>query len=113
MKGTCIVLNSVVGCIAIVMIWFVYSMRADLDESCPSGDCASHFVAMAIVLMGITLIFMGWTCAYVVFFQSFKFMLPICQFVYLVIILVLLEFATLMSITTGDIPSLGEFSSTM
>lgn len=106
MKGICIVLNSIVGCIAIIMIWFVYSMKGDLDESCPDGDCASHLVAYAVVLMGITLVFMGWTCAYVVFFQSFKFMLPICQFVYLVIILALLEFATLMSITTGDVPSL-------
>lgn len=88
------------------MIYFVYGMKTDLDDNCPTGDCASHFVAYAVVLLGITLVVMGWTTSYVVFFQSMKYLLPICQLVYLVIIFALLEFATLMSITTGDIPSL-------
>lgn len=106
MKGTCVALNSIVGCIAVAMIYFVYSMKTDLDESCPTGDCASHFVAYGVVLLGITLFCMGWTCAYVVVFQRHKFLLKTVQLVYLIILLCLLEFATLMSITTGDIPSL-------
>ena len=102
-----ICLNLITAILGVAMSIGVYLMWDDLEKNCPEEDeCASKFLAYAVVLAGVTLFFMGFTAAAVVFSQSNKYMVPVFQLAYLCICLGLLEVATLMSITTGDIPAL-------
>lgn len=101
-----IVLNLITALLGVGMAVGVYLMKEDLEKNCPNGDCASTFLASSVVLAGVVLFFMGVMAAAIIFTNSNKYMVPVIQLAYLCITLGLLEVATLMSITTGDIPAL-------
>ena len=101
-----IVLNLITALLGVGMAVGVYLMKEDLDKNCPDGGCASTFLAYSVVLAGVVLFFMGFMAAAIIFTNSNKYIVPVIQLAYLVIVLGLLEVATVMSITTGDIPAL-------